>query len=179
MNDLHPTGKTSVSRILLGILATFVAGAPALPADLPRTRMSLVCTGVGTQEVSETTQTNAYGKSDTGGSGRDRLNAYSTRMTRQPIQGTVRFSITDQGPRIRLFPGLMPSLNVGNAGKWREIENFRETDSSFKGRVSTGILSEVEFEIDRHNGDIQVVSPYKEFTGTCAIDRSDGAQRKF
>lgn len=99
-------------------------------------------------------------------------------LQREPFSGEVRYMETANGPMIRLLDGLMPEINAMNGGKWRNIKDFIKTPTKITGRVSTGGLGgEVNFLINRQNGDIRIEGGGANFNGTCTAITASSAPR--
>ncbi len=163
------------SLILCGAVAITSAPASVSAQQLQTGGLFLSCPGSGSKGVMETTTTNISPRKKD----EKRQTGTSSRFVNQPIQGTVTFAQMAEGPHIRLFAGLMPPLNIDNAGKWRPVKDYVMTDILIKGRISTGLISELKFEIDRRTGDIQMKGGSDQFSGSCTRQEVSNTATKF
>ncbi len=147
---------------------------PALAQAGGGSELRLSCTGTGIVRVTESTSTKLSGNKDD-----EKITSSTSKSTQVPIQGTVQFAYTMDGPRMRLFPTMMPSNNAQGAGKWRKIDDFLMDDRNIKGNIDVGFFEvQLFFNIDRHTGEIQMSGGPRQFTGTCSKD-DPNAKAKF
>lgn len=134
--------------------------------------LRLVCTGSGyaTEKENVSTQMNG-GKNEF-------ISATTSKDVKVPIQGTIQFVYAFDGPKVRLFPGIMPSFNTDGAGKWRKVKDFVMDSRNIKGNVGIGFLTvDLYFDIDRRTGEIQASNDTRQFSGTCVKDDPNAKAR--
>lgn len=159
---------------LLQVVLIFAFAAPAF-AQGGSGDIRLACTGSGSTTITErsTTFANGAGKDD-------RLYASTSKESQRAIQGAVRFSATLQGPRMRLFAGILPPGSIDDAGQWRSVDDIVLTGSNIKGNVDFGFLAPTfYFDIDRISGEIDLTSGdgKSQFRGMCRKEDAGIAQR--
>jgi hypothetical protein len=89
-----------------------------------------------------------------------------THKTR-PFEGVVELKIEMGGAKIRIPPGMYPSVYVSDKTDWLQVKEISMDEREIRGNFKITILSKPDFRIDRVTGEITVSDSSVNFTGSC------------
>jgi hypothetical protein len=89
-----------------------------------------------------------------------------THKTR-PFEGVVELKIEMGGAKIRIPPGMYPSVYVSDKTDWLQVKEISMDEREIRGKFKITILSKPDLRIDRVTGEITVSDSSVNFTGSC------------
>jgi hypothetical protein len=89
-----------------------------------------------------------------------------THKTR-PFDGAVELKIEMGGAKIRIPPGMYPSIYLSDRSAWLPVRKISMDEREIKGEFKIVIGNSPDFRIDRVTGEITVGDSSVNFTGAC------------
>ena len=91
----------------------------------------------------------------------------------------VRVEITDDRGRINMPSGARSVWSSAGADGWWPLYDIQVSEQEIRARFKRDVFTKPTVRIDRISGDIDVKGTGADFTGTCAPEDRDTANRKF
>jgi hypothetical protein len=143
---------------LLGLgLCAMTFGQVALAADT----LQLHCPGSG---VATDIENNTVVGRD---SDHNRSTAVVQTHKTRPFEGAVEVSIEMGGAKIRIPPGMYPSIYLSDRSAWLQVKKISMDEREIKGEFRIVLGTSPDFRIDRVTGEITISDSSVNFTGSC------------